>query len=99
MPLTDLELTAARAMLENGFNPCYAGHLDWVSLGGANCGCHRDAACSVPVYYCTVCHDSDYGDNAEADETREMCKQLFNHYLEDEDDDQENSGDLQGMSG
>lgn len=49
------------------------GH-DWQSIGGCNCGCHADAACSVPVNECTRCKDSDYGDNAEADETRRQCR-------------------------
>jgi hypothetical protein len=44
MALSDLEMTAAKALLENGFNLCHQGHLDWVSSGGANCGCHPTAA-------------------------------------------------------
>jgi hypothetical protein len=86
MALSELEMTAAKALLENGFDPCYQGHLDWVSSGGANCGCHPTAACSVPVYHCTVCGDSDYGDNEEADEQRKRCHELFGHYLDEEDE-------------
>jgi len=84
MPLTLLELTAAKVMLDNGLNPCYHGHLDWVSAGCGNCGCHKDAACSVPVYRCTVCGDSDYGDNEEADEQRRICGELHGNYLDEE---------------
>lgn len=40
--------------------------------GGKNCGC-ENGACSVPVYICTRCGDSDYGDNAEAVERRAAC--------------------------
>ncbi|EUB97232.1 hypothetical protein PMI07_000808 [Rhizobium sp. CF080] len=52
---------------------CANGHL-MVILGGANCGCYPDAACSIPVYSCRECGDSDYGDNDHAKLHREMCK-------------------------
>ena len=45
----------------------------WKSMGGANCGCHPDAYCSVAVHECTVCGDCDYGENAEADSQRRDC--------------------------
>lgn len=38
---------------------------DMQHYGGRNCGCDG-GCCSVPVYVCTRCGDSDYGDNAEA---------------------------------
>ena len=45
----------------------------WASIGGANCGCHPYACCSVPVMECTVCKACDYGDGDEADEQRRRC--------------------------
>lgn len=70
---TELERLAAEAVvLAGGDHPCrILGHR-WVFAGGRNCGCGRDA-CSVPVHECEACGDCDYGDNAEADETRERC--------------------------
>lgn len=41
--------------------------------GGKNCGCH-DGGCSVPVYVCSRCGDSDYGDNQEAAAIRAECE-------------------------
>jgi len=52
-----------------------AGH-DWKHLGGRDAGCGDLCRCSVPVYVCTLCGDSDYGDNSEADETRARCAAL-----------------------
>jgi hypothetical protein len=49
------------------------GRHDWQSLGGANAGCGQFCTCSVPVLQCTRCSDCDYGDNAEAEETRRKC--------------------------
>jgi hypothetical protein len=43
--------------------------------GGMNCGCDG-GCCSVPVYVCTRCGDSDYGDNLEALERRTACAQM-----------------------
>ncbi len=43
-------------------------------IGGANCGCER-GDCSVPVHRCEVCGAYDYGENREADEIREKCKE------------------------
>lgn len=54
--------------------PCREFGHTWVSLGGANCGCHKDACCSVPVNQCTKCGDCDYGDNPEANEKRATCE-------------------------
>lgn len=60
---------------------CAQGHVMTI-LGGANCGCYPDATCSVPVFSCRECGDSDYGDNEIADlekahcaESRECLKQ------------------------
>lgn len=50
------------------------GRHTWKLLGGANCGCHAEAGCSVPVYVCTVCGDCDYGQNREAKDQREQCE-------------------------
>lgn len=50
------------------------GRCDMKQVGGCNAGCgERDCCCSVPVYECTRCGDSDYGDNAEADEIKAEC--------------------------
>lgn len=54
------------------FVGCDAGH-DWQSIGGRNAGCDEDCVCSVPVNLCRLCGDSDYGDNADADEVRSQC--------------------------
>jgi hypothetical protein len=48
---------------------------DMRHTGGRNCGCD-DGCCSVPVYVCARCGDSDYGDNAEADATRDECTEV-----------------------
>lgn len=71
---TDLERTVARVMQESGHATCVGGHRI-VFRGGANCGCHEHAHCSVPVHQCDVCGDCDYGDNAEANEKRRRCAQ------------------------
>lgn len=52
------------------------GYHRWKSIGGANCGCHRNAACSVPVHKCEDCGDCDYGENAAANATRVHCAEL-----------------------
>lgn len=44
----------------------------WKHIGGRNCGCD-DGWCSLPVHECTACGDCDYGENAEAEETRAEC--------------------------
>lgn len=53
--------------------PCREFGHQWKSLGGANAGCGDDCGCSVPVNVCTKCGDCDYGDNDEADRTRQQC--------------------------
>ncbi len=47
---------------------------DMKSVGGCNAGCGDGCGCSVPVFVCTRCGDSDYGDNEEARQTREDCE-------------------------
>lgn len=49
------------------------GH-DWKCLGGANCGCHEWAVCSVPVHECTRCRACDYGDNEDARDQIGRCE-------------------------
>lgn len=49
---------------------------DMQHYGGRNCGC-EGGCCSVPVYVCTRCGDSDYGDNAEAAQTKAECDARF----------------------
>lgn len=46
---------------------------DWQSIGGTNASCGQFCGCSVPVLQCTRCGDCDYGENAEAEETRRKC--------------------------
>lgn len=58
-----------------------AGH-DWRTIGGANAGCGLYCGCSVPVYVCSKCNDSDYGDNSEADEIRTNCASRFSNSQE-----------------
>lgn len=48
------------------------GRHDLVCVGGANCGC-KDGSCSVPVFTCARCGDSDYGENSEARDIRKRC--------------------------
>jgi hypothetical protein len=48
------------------------GHA-WSRVGGANCGCHLDATCSVPVHVCKRCGECDYGHNVEAEDRRAAC--------------------------
>lgn len=68
----EAKVAALRQRIE-GATCAEAGH-DWRQLGGKNAGCDRDCGCSVPVYVCDRCGDSDYGDNAEADETIRDCE-------------------------
>lgn len=55
-------------------HPCRHG-CDMRHAGGRNAGCDigDDCCCSVPVYACTRCGDSDYGNNEEAAEVRRRC--------------------------
>jgi hypothetical protein len=54
------------------FLGCQVGH-DWETLGSRNCGCEY-GGCSIPVMFCRRCGSCDYGDNAEAEQTRRECK-------------------------
>lgn len=53
---------------------CANGHVMTI-LGGANCGCYPDAYCSIPVFACPECEDSDHGDNEIASLTRALCSE------------------------
>jgi hypothetical protein len=82
MPDLADKIAAARAEVERlerlaAHASCTEIGHNWVSLGGCNCGCHEDAACSVPVHECTRCKDCDYGENADAAETRRCCKYFY----------------------
>lgn len=75
--LHPLEMLAVEAMKAAGLDPCRHGHVAWTHLGGKNASCDEpglDCSCSVPVYGCEVCGDSDYGDNQEADDERAACR-------------------------
>jgi hypothetical protein len=74
--LTD-KLAAARAEVARleriaATATCREVGCDMQHVGGRNCGC-EGGVCSVPVYVCTRCGDSDYGVNAEAAERRAEC--------------------------
>lgn len=47
---------------------------DMRHVGGRNAGCGDECCCSVPVYACTRCGDSDYGDNEEAARQKADCE-------------------------
>jgi hypothetical protein len=65
---------AARIVAAIRPHPCRNGHT-WRQIGGRNCGCGADGACSVPVYECVRCPACDYGDNEEADRIRADCRE------------------------
>lgn len=56
---------------------CRRGDHDWQHIGGRNAGCSNDCHCSVPVFVCTACGDSDYGENAEAIRTVADCQDAW----------------------
>jgi hypothetical protein len=58
------------------------GH-DWKYLGGANCGCHEWACCSVPVHECARCKACDYGDNKYARDHISRCDLKVTEQWED----------------
>ena len=77
MPQLADKLEAARAEVARleriaATASCRDEGCDMQHAGGRNCGCD-DGGCSVPVYVCTRCGDSDYGDNPEAAERRADC--------------------------
>lgn len=63
-------MTVARDFI---FVNCQDGNHRMESIGGANAGCSKDCACSVPVHKCQTCGDCDYGKNEEADDIRKNC--------------------------
>jgi len=78
MPTLAEKLTAARdevARLEREALSATCADLghDWSHSGGMNAGCGLYCYCSVPVYSCRRCGDSDYGENAEAKQMRAEC--------------------------
>lgn len=77
------------------FVGCEGGH-DMKHIGGCNAGCHKDCCCSVPVHTCSRCGDSDYGDNAEADQVRADCALKFGPPAERYSDHQQSRGDSNG---
>lgn len=72
--LAELEREVARLRRVIASGSCAEGHT-WVCEGGANAGCGDDCACSVPVNGCSVCGVYDYGENQEAHDIREACKE------------------------
>lgn len=80
-PLDRLIIEAS--VLAGAPHPCQVLGHRWKHIGGMNCGCEGVDAegtpwqgqCSVPVYKCVVCDDSDYGDNTEAVEKRRACQE------------------------
>lgn len=71
--LAKVEAEANRIRREIANGPCREHGHDWQFAGGSNLGCCDDCGCGGPVYSCTKCGDSDYGDNEEADELRADC--------------------------
>lgn len=54
---------------------CRVEGCDMQHSGGMNAACGEHCGCSVPVYTCTRCGDSDYGDNPEANAKRLECNE------------------------
>lgn len=74
--LEEAKAEVARLEAEIRKKPCHkVGHV-WKHIGGANAGCCNDCVCSVPVYTCEKCGDSDYGNNSEAEEIRKDCREM-----------------------
>lgn len=73
--LEEAENRAAQLRQQIASGPCHLTGHSWKHLGGKNAGCDRgaDCGCSVPVYVCTKCGDSDYGENAEAGDVLLAC--------------------------
>lgn len=61
---------------------CAAHGHTWRSIGGANAGCCDTCNCSVPVFECLICNDSDYGENDEAKEIIRFCNQVCEAVVE-----------------
>ena len=47
---------------------------EWTEIGGTNAGCSPECTCSVPVYECRRCGESDYGNNIWARNRIENCR-------------------------
>lgn len=75
--LAEVEAKAEHLRRRIGASTCAEAGCDMQFVGGANAGCGEDCNCSVPVYECTRCHDSDYGDSPEAVTIRERCQEGF----------------------
>jgi len=79
---TQLEKLAIEAVaLAGGPHPCQSLGHKWKFVGGRTAGCSDDldeCDCSVPVHECEICGDCDYGENEEADEVRQECRDLRN---------------------
>ncbi len=69
-------LVAEAIVLAGGEHQCAVLGHKWEFTGGVSCGCGSWEGCSVPVHECASCGDCDYGDNAEADETRLRCQEI-----------------------
>lgn len=59
---------------ESYLNYCANGHVMTIR-GGTNCGCFPDATCSLPVFSCEQCGDSDYGENEIARLRKAACRE------------------------
>lgn len=66
--LLEAEGRVAHLKREIANGPCRQFGHTWKQIGGRNACCDAQdlCGCSVPVYECTKCGDSDYGDNDEA---------------------------------
>lgn len=73
--LAEAEATAERLRRQIAAADCRESGCKMEHIGGCNAGCElgRACGCSVPVYGCPKCGDSDYGDNPEAREIRVRC--------------------------
>jgi hypothetical protein len=71
--LAEAEARAAHLRNRIAAETCATAGHDWRHIGGRNAGCERGCCCSIPVHECTVCGDSDYGDNEEARTKIKAC--------------------------
>jgi hypothetical protein len=71
--LAELENRAERLRARIAAADCREAGCKMEHVGGKNAGCSDDCCCSVPVYVCPKCGDSDYGDNPEAAQTIANC--------------------------
>lgn len=75
--LEEAQATVERLRREIAVGPCATNGHDWQSDGGCNASCELEdrCGCSVPVMVCTKCGDCDYGQNSEAEKTRQACRE------------------------